>query len=31
MTPWLVHELRARDLDVTCLDARHGVPRSRCR
>src|SRR5438309_5687337 len=23
MTPWLVHELRARDLDVTCLDARH--------
>ena len=23
MTPWLVHELRSRDLDVTCLDARH--------
>jgi transposase len=23
MTPWLVHELRARALDVTCLDARH--------
>lgn len=23
MTPWLVHELRARELDVTCLDARH--------
>lgn len=23
MTPWLVHELRARKLDVTCLDARH--------
>ena len=23
MTPWLVHELRARQLDVTCLDARH--------
>ena len=23
MTPWLVHELRARGLDVTCLDARH--------
>src|SRR3954451_8670639 len=23
MTPWLVHELRARDLDVTCVDARH--------
>ncbi len=23
MTPWLVHELRAREFDVTCLDARH--------
>lgn len=23
MTPWLVHELRALDLDVVCLDARH--------
>lgn len=23
MTPWLVHELRARSLDITCLDARH--------
>ena len=23
MTPWLVHELCSRDLDVTCLDARH--------
>ncbi|WP_207541202.1 IS110 family RNA-guided transposase [Sabulicella rubraurantiaca] len=23
MTPWLVHELRGRDLDVVCLDARH--------
>ncbi len=23
MTPWLVHELRGRELDVTCLDARH--------
>src|SRR5271168_3423814 len=23
MTPWLVHELRARGLSVTCLDARH--------
>lgn len=23
MTPWLVHELRGRQLDVTCLDARH--------
>ncbi len=23
MTPWLVHELRARGLEVTCLDARH--------
>jgi transposase len=23
MTPWLVHELRSRRLDVTCLDARH--------
>jgi transposase len=23
MTPWLVHELRDRALDVTCLDARH--------
>jgi transposase len=23
MTPWLVHELRARSLDATCLDARH--------
>lgn len=23
MTPWLVHELRARDLEVVCLDARH--------
>ena len=22
MTPWLVHELRGRGLDVTCLDAR---------
>ncbi len=23
MTPWLVHELRARDLNVVCIDARH--------
>src|SRR5665811_635163 len=23
MTAWLVHELRGRGLDVTCLDARH--------
>ena len=23
MTPWLVHELRSRGLDVICLDARH--------
>jgi transposase len=23
MTPWLVHELHGRGLDVTCLDARH--------
>jgi transposase len=23
MTPWLVHELRNRNLDVVCLDARH--------
>jgi len=23
MTPWLVHELRGRALNVTCLDARH--------
>ena len=23
MTPWLVHELRARGFDVVCLDARH--------
>lgn len=23
MTPWLVHELRLRKLDVVCLDARH--------
>jgi transposase len=23
MTPWLVHELRAQSLDITCLDARH--------
>ena len=23
MTPWFVHELRGRALDVTCLDARH--------
>jgi len=23
MTPWLVHDLRSRDLDVVCLDARH--------
>ena len=23
MTPWLVHELRNRKLDVVCLDARH--------
>ncbi|MBV8094772.1 MAG: IS110 family transposase [Acetobacteraceae bacterium] len=23
MTPWLVHELRGRGLNVTCLDARH--------
>jgi transposase len=23
MTPWLVHELRSRELNVTCLDARH--------
>ncbi len=23
MTPWLVHELRGRNLDVVCLDARH--------
>jgi transposase len=23
MTPWLVHELRARGLEIACLDARH--------
>ena len=23
MTPWLVHELRGRGLEVACLDARH--------
>ena len=23
MTPWLVHELRSRELNVTCLNARH--------
>ncbi len=23
MTPWLVNELRGRELDVACLDARH--------
>jgi transposase len=23
MPPWLVHELRGREIDVTCLDARH--------
>jgi transposase len=23
MTPWLVHELRARNFDVVCIDARH--------
>ena len=23
MTPWPVHELRGRALDITCLDARH--------
>ena len=23
MTPWLVHELRARNIDVVCIDARH--------
>ena len=23
MTPWLVHELRGRELNVVCLDARH--------
>src|SRR5215213_4078297 len=23
MTPWLVHELRGRELEVVCLDARH--------
>jgi transposase len=23
MTPWLVHELRGRGLEVICLDARH--------
>jgi hypothetical protein len=23
MTPWLVHDFRARGLNVTCLDARH--------
>ena len=23
MTPWLVHELRGRGLDIVCLDARH--------
>jgi transposase len=23
MTPWLVHELRGRGLNITCLDARH--------
>jgi transposase len=23
MSPWLVHELRARSLNVICIDARH--------
>jgi transposase len=23
MTPWLVHELRGRGLNIVCLDARH--------
>ncbi len=23
MTPWLVHELRAQGIDITCLDAKH--------
>lgn len=23
MTPWLVHELRSRNFDIACLDARH--------
>jgi transposase len=27
MTPWLVHELRGREIDVTCLDADMPVPR----
>jgi transposase len=31
MTPWLVHELRCRGLNVVCLDARLPAPRSRCK
>lgn len=30
MTTWLVHELRGRDLDVVCLDARHARAASKC-
>ena len=31
MTPWLVHELRGRGIDVICLDARHASVALRCR